>query len=159
MNKVQKDKTFKDVEGMLYAYTRTKADIKDIELDIEELKDTVQGINGKSDNEIMQSTPTNKTSDPVADEFMRRAQEIDKLLKIRRSKERYIERVDNMLTTLSEEEQEFIRMKYIGGKKSKDIEKTLNISRDGVSSRRKVIVSSLVNFLNNTKNTQKTHIN
>lgn len=156
---MNKEKTFKDVEGMLYAYTRTKAEAKDIDLEIEEMKESFQGISGKSDNEIMQSTPTNKTCDPVADEVFRRVQEIDRLLKIRRSKERYIERVDNMLTTLSEEEQEFVRLKYISGKKSKEIEKTLNISRDGVSSRRKVIVSSLVNFLNNTKNTQKTHIN
>ncbi|WP_410495150.1 hypothetical protein QTL86_13600 [Cellulosilyticum sp. ST5] len=154
---MNKEKTFKDVEGMLYAYTRTKAEAKDIDLEIEEMKESFQGINGKSDNEIMQSTPTNKTGDPVADEVLRRTQEIDRLLKIKRSKERYIERIDNMLTTLSDEEQEFVRLKYILGRKGKDMMSALNVSKDGMSSKRKIIVSSLVNFLNNTKNTPKTH--
>lgn len=156
---MQKEKTFKDVEGMLYSYTRTKAEVKDIELEIEELKETTQGITGKGENEIIQSTPTNKTSDPVLDEVLRREDEIERLSKIKRGKERFIERIDNMLTIISEDEKEFIDMKYIQGKKGKDIERILGLTRDGLSSKRRIIVSSLVHFLNNTKNTQKTHIN
>lgn len=153
----QTEKTFKDVEGMLYAYKRAKADAFDIGLEIEELKEAVQGITGKGNNEIMQSSPTNKTSDPVADEILRKEEEIERLLSIKRGKERYVAKIDNMLTILNDEERSFIDLKYIQGQKVKVIEHALGLTRDGLSSRRKVIINDLVNFLNNTKNTQKTH--
>lgn len=144
---------------MLYAYKREKADIFDICLEIEELKEAVQGLTGKGNNEIMQSSPTNKTSDPVTDEIMRKEEEIDKLIRIKRGKERYVSRIDNMMTILTDEERSFIDLKYFQGKKGKVIETALGLSRDGVSSRRKLVISDLVDFINNTKNTQKTHIN
>lgn len=153
----QAEKTFKDVEGMLYAYKREKADAFDIGLEIEELKESIQGITGKGNNEIMQSSPTNKTSDPVAEEILRKEEEIERLLSIKRKKERYVSKIDNMLTILNDEDKSFIDLKYIQGKKGKIIECALGLSRDGVSSKRKCVISDLVNFLNNTKNTQKTH--
>ncbi len=105
----------------------------------------------------MQSSPTNKTSDPVADEILRKEEEIERLLSIKRGKERYVAKIDNMLTILNDEERSFIDLKYIQGQKVKVIEHALGLTRDGLSSRRKVIINDLVNFLNNTKNTQKTH--
>lgn len=150
---MQKLKTFKDVEGMLYGYKKVKAEINDLAIDIEELQEEVQGIRGKGNNEIMQGSPTNATSNPVEDEIIRKEEEVERLTRIKRGKERHIRKIDNMLTTISDEEQEFVRLKYIECKKGKEIESTLGISKDGCSSKRKVIISSLVTFINNTKNT------
>ena len=154
---MQKEKTFKDVEGMLYEYQRTKAEIKDIDIEVDEIKDTVEGLKGKSNNQIMQSSPTNMTGDPVCEEILRKEEEITRLLAIKKSDERYIAKIDNMLTILSDDERSFVDLKYMQKKKGKEIGYALGLSKDGLSSKRKIVISDLVNFINSTKNTQKTH--
>ena len=59
---------FRDTEGVLYNYSMLKAEIHNLELEIEELKDEYQGISAISYEE--KTGPTNKTSDSVANEVI-----------------------------------------------------------------------------------------
>lgn len=149
-----KEKTFKDVEGMLYSYNKLLAEVKDIEFEIEEIIEQTQGIS-HSRNEIKESTNTYRITSPVENEVIKKDEQINHLKLIKSSKERQAKRIKNMLSILNDEDNKFIELKYMKKMRCKNIEVELGLTRDGVNSRRKVIITSLVDFINNTKNTQK----
>lgn len=146
-----KEKTFKDIEHMLYSYKRVKAEINDIDIEISEILDNeYEGISGQH-NEVHEGSPTNKISSTVESQVLSRENEVEYLRRIKRSKERYIKRIDNMITILSDNERQFITLKYFECKRHKDIVSIMSLSEDGISSKRRVVISSLVDFINKSK--------
>lgn len=148
-----KEKTFKDIELMLYSYKRVRAEINDIDIEISDILDSeYEGISGKY-NEVHEGSPINKISSTVENQVISREVEVESLQRIKRSKERYVKRIENMITILSDDERQFIVLKYFECKKHKDIVNIMSLSEDGISSKRRVVISSLVDFINKSKKT------
>lgn len=98
----------------LQRYRIVKAEIKDIELDLEELHESEDiGPSGISYEE--KSGPTNKFSSQTENEAIRIADKSARLESLKRTKEREIERIDNALSILDEKERQVIELKHING--------------------------------------------
>lgn len=139
---------FKHVETMLKEYPVIKAEIKNIELDMQEIENTV-GFKGTSDDP-RPSTPTYQFNSIVENEALSLTVEkaISKLKRERANRLKKIERIENALSILSENDDEIIRLYYFKQMPIVAISYKLDRTRSQVYKRRSYAVSSMVNVLN-----------
>ena len=102
---------YKKTDGVLFNYKTIKAEIFNLELEVEDLKDECDGVKGVSYED--KGGPTNAFSSVVENEIIKKEKEITKLLKEKKSKERLISKIDNALDSLEEEEREIIKLRCI----------------------------------------------
>lgn len=133
---------FKRVEAILYNYKSTKAEIKNLKLDLETLENDYAGLGSISYEERVQGT--NAFSSSVENEVLRRAEKIQKLRSQIRLKEIQVEKIDNALESLEEREKYIISERYFKKTLNKAIAAKLDVTED-TSSRYK---NSLILKLN-----------
>lgn len=102
---------YKKTDGVLFNYKSIKAEIFNLELDIEELQEEYDGVKGMTYEE--KTGKTNAFNSATENEVMKKEKEITKLLKEKKSKERLISKIDNALDSLEEEEREIIKLRCI----------------------------------------------
>ncbi|KAI3350132.1 hypothetical protein [Clostridium botulinum] len=107
---------FKKTESILYNYAMLKAEINNLELEIEEIENEYVGIGAISYEE--RSGATNKISDTVANEIVFKEKESYKLNKMKRSKEILLAKINNGLEALDQSERNFIQYRYLNGKRT-----------------------------------------
>lgn len=107
---------FKKTERILYNYSMLKAEISNLELEIEEMENEYEGIGVISYEE--RSTATNKISDSVANEIIFREKEVYRLHKTKRSKEILLSKINNALEVLDENERKVVHYRYLNGKRT-----------------------------------------
>ena len=148
------DKLYRSVEGMLYNYRNLKAQIKNIELDIEEKLnnyDTLSAVQYDKDS----ISKTNKFNSEVENKVIEiDSKEIDKEIKFlqakKRSKEIQVERIDNILSVLQEEERKLMELRYFNGMQFKDIADILLKSDLYLQQlRRKIIIEKIIPLIEN----------
>lgn len=148
------DKLYRSVEGMLYNYKNLKAQIKNIELDIEEKLnnyDTLSAVQYDKDS----ISKTNKFNSEVENKVIEiDSKEIDKEIKFlqakKRSKEIQVERIDNILSVLQEEERKLIELRYFKSMQFKDIADILLKSDLYLQQlRRKIIIEKIIPLIEN----------
>lgn len=100
---------YKKTDGVLFNYKTIKAEIFNLELEIEELREECDGVKGVAYEERTGST--NAFNSSVENEVMKKEKEITKLLREKKSKERLISKIDNALDSLEEEEREIIKLR------------------------------------------------
>lgn len=118
---------YKKTDGVLFNYKTIKAEIFNLDLEIEELKEEYVGVSGISYEE--RTGKTNAFNSATENEVMKKEKEITRLLKEKKSKERLISKIDNALETLEEEEKEIIKLRCIERKSWKIVGMITN--RDG----------------------------
>lgn len=101
---------YKYIENMLINYRKNIAMIKNLELEIEEMKNDYKGCEGLIYSQ--KSCHTYKISNPVLKEVEHREEKLEKLMRIKRSKEIEKEKVDNLLSVLNEDEEKLIKLRY-----------------------------------------------
>ena len=106
---------FKSTEGVLYNYSMLKAEIHNLELEIEELQDTYEGVGAISYEE--RTGPTNKIGDSVFNEVVHKEKVIMKLQRIKRSKERLLSKINAAIDSLDETEKKFVEYRYTSNRK------------------------------------------
>ncbi|WML35362.1 siderophore-interacting protein [Clostridium sp. OS1-26] len=109
IDKENEQDLYKKTDGVLFNYKTIKAEISNIELDIEELKEQIDGVSGITYEERTGST--NKFNSTVENEILKKEKEINRLLKEKRSKERLINKIDNAINALEEDEKEIIKLR------------------------------------------------
>ena len=148
------DKLYRSVEGMLYNYRNLKAQIKNLELDIEEKLndyDTLSAVQYDKDS----ISKTNKFNSEVENKVIEiDSKEIDKEIKFlqakKRSKEIQVERIDNILSVLQEEERKLMELRYFNGMQFKDIADILLKSDLYLQQlRRKIIIEKIIPLIEN----------
>lgn len=139
---------YKKIEAMLYNYKKTVIEIKNIELDIEEISNDYRGCGAIDYQE--RTGQTYKINDPVANEIESKEKKIEYLNKLKRAKEIKIERVDNMLSILTDLEYRLIELRYFRNLQFKDISSILNMSDIYlISLRKKIILDKLIPLIKN----------
>ncbi|KGN00326.1 siderophore-interacting protein [Clostridium botulinum] len=123
-----KDNNYRKTEGVLYNYTDIKTEIKNTEIDIQELKADYEGVSGVSYEE--RSAPTNKFNSSVENELLRKEKLIKKLTREKNSKQRLIDKIDNALDPLDETEKKIIEYRCIKGYSWAKVGVLLNIDGD-----------------------------
>ena len=107
---------FKRTESILYNYSMLKAEINNLELEIEELENEYEGIGAISYKE--RSSATYKISDSIANEIIFREKEVYRLNKMKRSKEILLLKINNALEALDENERKVVNYRYLNGKRT-----------------------------------------
>lgn len=103
------EELFRKTDGVLFNYKTIKAEINNLELEIEELQEECDGVKGITYEE--RTGATNAFNSSVENEILKKEKEITKLLKEKASKERLIKKIDNALDILSEDEKEIIKLR------------------------------------------------
>jgi DNA-directed RNA polymerase specialized sigma24 family protein len=98
----------------LQRYKVLKAEIKNIELDIEELHES-ENIGPGAISYEEKSGPTHKFSSQTENEAVNLADKTIRLEGLKRAKEREIERIDNALSILDDKQREVIELKHVRG--------------------------------------------
>ena len=109
------DDVFKSTEGVLYNYNQLKAEIHNLQLEIEELQDDYQGPGAINYSEKTGST--NKVNDFVFNEVLHREQLINRLERVKRTKERLLSKINIAIDSLDENERHFIETRYMSSHK------------------------------------------
>ena len=137
-----KDNSYSMVEGILYNLPKLKVEIENLKLDLEEAKEIV-GITGASDNEKAGS-PTHAFSSVVENEVLERERKlnerISKLTRQINQKERDVQRVENVLSLLTDYELRMIEMKYFKRYSVGRICEILEVTEDGFNKRKKRLI-------------------
>lgn len=107
---------FKKTESILYNYSMLKAEINNLELELEELENEYEGIGAMVYEE--RSGATNKISDSVANEIIFKEKEVYKLNKMKRSKEILLSKINNAIDVLDDTERKIIHYRYLNGKRT-----------------------------------------
>lgn len=107
---------FKKTESILYNYSMLKAEINNLELEIEEIENEYAGLGAISYEE--RSSATNKISDSVASEIIFKEKQTYKLNKAKRSKEILLNKINNALEALDENERRVVHYRYLSGKRT-----------------------------------------
>ena len=107
---------FKGTESILYNYSMLKAEINNLELELEELENEYEGIGAMVYEE--RSGATNKISDSVANEIIFKEKEVYKLNKMKRSKEILLSKINNALEVLDDNERKVVHYRYLNGKRT-----------------------------------------
>lgn len=143
--------TYKQVEEMLKSYQTIKAEIKNIELDIQDIEKNA-GFKGTTDDP-RPSTPTYRFNSNVENDALSISREkaISKLKVARNDRQREIDRIENMLSVLSEQDEEIIRLRYFKRVPMSIIANKLDRTIGQVSYRRRCAISDMINILNISK--------
>jgi len=118
---------YKKTDGLLFNYKAIKAEIFNLDIEIEELQEEYDGVKGITYEE--RTGPTNAFNSATENEVMKKEKEISKLLKEKKSKERLISKIDNALDSLEDEEREIIKLRCIERKSWNKV--GMITSRDG----------------------------
>lgn len=139
---------YKKTEAMLYNFNKTKAEIKNISLDLELLKSEFDGVGAIVYEE--RTGATNKFNSSVENEVIIREARIKKLEKLKRLKEIEIEKIDNALSNLNQREKEIILMRYFNKDSNRIIAAKLYLSEEYICELKKSIINSMCEtmFLN-----------
>ena len=140
------DVLFRKAEGLLYNYRKLKVEVLNLTLDIEEIANNYQGCSAISYKEV--SSETNKFSSVVESEVENKEKRIEILRRVKRSKEIQIERIDSMLSLLTDEEYRIIELRYFENKKFRDIAEELDKNEIAIIAlRKKIINEKLIPFI------------
>lgn len=144
--------SYKDVENMLYSFNSIKAAVVDIQIEIDSINNNYIGIIGAGENDIRPTSPTNAFNSNVESEVINKERCIEKLERVKRAKQLQVDRIENMLTTLREDERELVAYKYFKKYSLNRIAGILDLSYETVKTNKRLIISSLANFLNEKQN-------
>ena len=142
-----KDNNYSIVEGILYNLPKLKVEIDNLKLDLEEAQEVV-GITGASGNERAGSA-TYAFSSVVENEVVQRERNMEQhtqtILKEIQKKERQLKKIENVLSTLTEQEMLLIEMKYFKRYSINRICELLDITTATfIKRRKKIIVQTLM---------------
>ena len=109
-----KESDYKKVESILYEVPKLKAEIANLQIDLEEIQEII-GIRGASPNEKAGSA-TYAFSSSMEDEVINREERLEeKVLNLKESirrRERQVRKVENALEVLNEKELLLVEMRY-----------------------------------------------
>ncbi|MDS6234849.1 transcriptional regulator [Clostridioides difficile] len=109
-----KDDIFKRTEGKLYSYNRLKAEINYLNLEIKKKENSY--LECKSIGYSEKTSQTYNISSSVENEVLRKEKEIEKIRREIESKEILIEKIDNVMSLLNEEETVLVQHRYFSKK-------------------------------------------
>ncbi|HGM1124406.1 RNA polymerase subunit sigma [Clostridioides difficile] len=112
----KKDTLFSSAEGKLYSYKKAKAEIEKIGIDIEIIKNDYRRCSGIEIKE--KSSRTYNTKSVVEIEVEEKERKVFLKEKEKRHKELLVEKIDNAMKILSEEEKKIVQYKYFSNNRT-----------------------------------------
>lgn len=119
---------YQRTDGVLFNYKIIKTEIKNLELEIEEVSSTYNGVGSIGYEE--KTGQTNKFNSSVENEIINKEKVLNKLHREMNSKKRLIAKVDNAMETLSENERKIVEYRCINRYSWSRIGALLNMDGD-----------------------------
>lgn len=138
--------SYKKAEWLLYNYKKLKAEIKNIDIEIEDIKNTYVGVSAiyiSKDN----LSKTYKTTSIIENEILDKERRIERLESIKFSKENQVKKVDNALETLTEEDRKLIELRYFERLPNYKVAMIFDMTEEGCSARKRRIVENIKDIL------------
>ncbi|OSA84090.1 hypothetical protein B2H84_03105 [Clostridium botulinum] len=132
------------IEKVLYSYKDKKYLIHDYNIQIEMIKNDLGDIRGISYEE--KSTPTNKFNSSVENEIVKKDKIIYEIENEKQHLQLHVNRIDNMLKILSDEEREIIELRYFEKLKFNQIADRLDRNEIALISKNTNILNRLEKF-------------
>lgn len=126
-------------------YKELKADIRDIEIRLQEIEEEILGVSGQGTEE--RTGKTYKITSSVEQQAEKLMDKKDELLRIKTSKEREIQRIDNAMTILLDEEREIIQVVHIDHKKYWRVEEMLNLTYSRIKQIEKEAIEKMKKYI------------
>jgi DNA-directed RNA polymerase specialized sigma subunit len=136
---------YRKTEAILYNYNKVKAQIKNIELEIENIKNEFNGPAAIGYEERTQST--NRFNSSIENEVINREIEINQLERYKRQKEIEILKVDNAIGSLTDREKIIIEMRYFKKYNNRMIAAKLDLTEEYICTIKKVAVNQILDSI------------
>ena len=140
---------YKELEKILFDYPKLKIEVRNLYIDLEEVKDII-GIYGENGSPRAGS-PTYKFNSIVESEVISREgslkDKIECIKRLIRSKERRIQQIENAVSMLNDESQKFIQLRYWDNIKMDHIAIQYNLAKTALYKRKDKILKELNVFL------------
>jgi RNA polymerase sigma factor (sigma-70 family) len=137
---------YKATEAMLYNYNAMHAEIRNIDLEIEELQNEYNGPAPISYEE--KSTLTNKFNSNVENEVINKDFKPGQLEKRKHKLEIQIKKIDNALNILDPRSLEIIKLRYFYKINNRDIAEKLNLTEEWICKLKNNIINRISNLIN-----------
>lgn len=135
---------YKRTEYCLYNYKHMKAEIKNIDLEIEQME--YLGCAGVTYEE--KSSPTNSFSSSVENEIIIREKRIAELNQSKRDTSRIISKIDNALETLDPRDFEIIKLRYFDNINNRSISIKLDLTEEWICTLKAIVINKLSTLIN-----------
>ncbi|GAA0717183.1 hypothetical protein GCM10008905_02550 [Clostridium malenominatum] len=135
----------KETDELLNNYNSMAAEIKNLEIEIEELK--LEYIGYKSISYGEKTSKTFKISNTVEEEYIRKETLIDKLRKEKEYKERLKNKIDNALNVLDEKERTIIKLRCIENRPWKEVGDILGLDYDYAGRIKRAAINKMLNLI------------
>lgn len=132
---------YKKTEAILYNFNKTKAEIKNIELDIELVKGEFDGVGAIVYEERTGST--NKFNSSVENEVISKDRKIKLLERNKRIKEVEIQKIENSLECLTDRERKLIDMRYFKKYNNRIIAAQLELTEEYICEIKRSVVNKI----------------
>lgn len=140
-----KKNDYRKAEGLLFNYPILKAEIRNLEIDKKQLRD-IMGIHGQSDN-IKASTSTYAFNSSVENEVVSIENKEEYIDKVIISKQRLVDKIDNALSVLSEDERELVELRYFHRISIDRLAMRYSTQPDTIYKRKKKLILEITNIL------------
>ncbi|MEG0153457.1 MAG: hypothetical protein RR744_09870 [Cellulosilyticaceae bacterium] len=138
---------YKRVEGVLHSYKSIQASIKNLHLQIEDIKDDVSISSSNFDAVDSGKCDSKGNSSKVETEALQRQHRIALIQREIRSKERLVQRVDNALETLTDDDKHLVRLRYFDKVDMNALAIRYNLSNRGMYHKKTIIIRQLIDIL------------
>lgn len=148
LSNMDENADYKSIEDMLFEYRGIPIKIRRNEIEIKLIESTYEGIRGKGDNDIKESTPTNQTTNSVENSLIIKEEKILRLKQEIETLKLKKEMIENAYNSLSKDEKGIIASRYFDYVPVKDISFNLDLTEDGVyKACRRIIENKLANYM------------
>jgi len=135
---------YKATEYYLYNYKTMKAEIKNIDLEIEQME--YVGLSGISYEE--KSAPTNSFSSSVENEVISREKRIAILKDSKREISIKISKIDNALEVLDPRDLDIIKLRYFDNVNNRTISIRLSLTEEWICTLKAAVINKLSTLIN-----------
>ena len=135
---------YKATEYYLYNYKTMKAEVKNIDLEIEQME--YVGCSGISYEE--KSAPTNSFTSSVENEVISREKRIVSLNHSKRDTVMKINKIDNALETLVPRNLEIIKLRYFDNLNNRAIGIKLELTEEWICTLKAIVINKLSTLIN-----------
>lgn len=136
---------YRNVEAMLYNYKKMQAEIKNIDIEINELRNDVIGCSANSFSE--KTGPTYAFNSNVENEVISNEHSIESLEKKKHKLKVQVEKIDNALEILTEDEMELVELRYFNRLRFKAISQKININESYCIQLKSKIINKIINII------------
>lgn len=140
------DSNYRKAEAMLYNYHKTEAEIKNLQIDMDNLME--YDVLPAASNAVRPGSPTYAITSKVENEVIRRDEKQMHHIKVINRKIKFLkgrlQKIDNALEAMSDEQRKIVKMRYFEGMSVERISQEMHMHPATLNRKRKEIINNYI---------------